>query len=225
MKNNSRKTNLFYILILIIVIGLFSTTSFAESNENNLVLGEIDLENLQDKLDVSNDYDMKIHFTFDELIDEMAKNADITRDEALKRVYPKMNKSSRGEIEPLSRYRMYVTFTRYFKVNNNYSPSVSFYCEVRAVNGRPANFIKVLDVSMNRRSKGLVKNFDGSIFINLEDSLTLFYRINGNFYNTGTTTVGIGGTVGVGDSASIKFNASHTSNFYDYHYSTSRIRR
>lgn len=224
MKKNIRKTSLLYILMLTIVIGLLSTTSFAESNQNNLVLGEIDLANLQDKFDVSSDYEMKGPFTFDELVDEMTKNENITRSEALKRLAPEMDKSSKGAIKPFAN-SMFSTFTVRITVNTLYKPTVNFYCEMASVGGRPTTFIKVLNAGMNREYGGLVKNFDGEIFVNLESGLKLFYIVNGNFYNTGTTTAGGGLTVGIGETSKFEFHASHTTNFYDYHYSSSRIIR
>lgn len=211
-------------MVFTIILGLFNTASFAATNERDIISGEIDLTNLQDILDGSTDYEMKGPFTFDELVDEIAKNENITRDEALKRLAPEISEFSLLTNHPYAS-GMFTTFIVSIQVNSGYRPTVNFYSHMNSINGIPTTFIEVLDVSMNRGYNGISKVFGGNVYINLENANTLFYRVEGDFYNNGTTKVEGGLKIGLGEESDFTFNAEYSTSHYAYHYSTGRIRR
>ena len=74
---------------------------------------------------------------------------------------------------------------------------------------------------MDRASfSGLTKQFGGTVYANLEDGGTIYWIVNGDFYNYGTTTTNGAVDIGLGEYASINFGASNTTNQYAYCYKT-----
>ena len=49
------------------------------------------------------------------------------------------------------------------------------------------------------------KQFSGSLYVNLEQADRIFYIINGDFFDNGTTTLSGGLNIGIGEGASAKF--------------------
>lgn len=68
------------------------------------------------------------------------------------------------------------------------------------------------------------KQFSGTVYANLEDASTIFYTVEGFFFNNGTTTGGGGVSIGVGQSASVNFSVSGSTNHYSYCYVEDRAR-
>ena len=71
---------------------------------------------------------------------------------------------------------------------------------------------------------GLSKQFGGTVYVHLEDANRIFYIVNGDFFNNGSTTWNAGVNIGVGRNASIKFGVTNTTSHYQYRYVESRLR-
>jgi hypothetical protein len=78
---------------------------------------------------------------------------------------------------------------------------------------------------MNRAhlGNGISKQYDGTIYTNLESAAKIFWIVNGDFYNNGTTTGSGGVSIEVGQSATVNFNISYASNHYKYLYKEGAI--
>ncbi len=113
----------------------------------------------------------------------------------------------------------YRTVTVTFKVTETYRPQLKFYCRT-SESSTMWGIYEILNVSMNRASMGKTKQFSGTVYTNLENSGKIYWEVNGDFYNEGTTTVGGGGSVkaGIGETASVSFSisGSYESSFYAY---------
>ena len=169
-----------------------------------------------------NSADVKVSevMTYDELVDKIAKDQGISIEEVQKTIKPKELKITRDNIQP--RAGTYRTFSYSLPVNSSYKPSVEFYCETSEW-GNWHGIERVLNVSMNRGYNGLSKIFNGSIYVNLERADTIYFIANGDFYNQGSVTVGVGVDIPVGGTNTVKFNASYTSSYYGYIYKADRI--
>ena len=103
----------------------------------------------------------------------------------------------------------------------SYTPTLDFYCEVSIGDG-VWGIMNIYSVQMNRSSNGLVKHFDGDVQVWLRSAERIEYIVNGDFYNTGTTTSSNSGGVdlNIGDFVKITFGASiaTTKNWYGYCY-------
>ena len=77
---------------------------------------------------------------------------------------------------------------------------------------------------MNRVYNGMSKQFAGTVYYNLEDTTHIYYTIDGDFYDNGSTTVGFSASVGVGEAASVTFSCSNTSSHYAGFYVATRLK-
>ena len=63
------------------------------------------------------------------------------------------------------------------------------------------------------------KQFVGTLFVNLESTKSLYYNLNGDFYNNGSVEWTVGGTLKVGDSFTLTAQRTSVNNHYlQYHF-------
>ncbi len=102
-----------------------------------------------------------------------------------------------------------------------YVPTIDFYCEVSEGDG-VWGIVSIYDVEINRSYKKLVKTFAGTAKVWLRGPERIEYAVNGDFYNTGTTTRSDSGgfKIDLGGYGEISYSASSatTSNWYGYCY-------
>lgn len=113
----------------------------------------------------------------------------------------------------------YRTVSSQFTVTSTYKPSLTFYCET-SEGGYFWGIVKILDVEMNRSYNGISKQFGGTVYTNLENAGKIYWIVNGDFFNNGTTTGGGGVEIGIGQDATLNFSLSYSSNHYQYCYQT-----
>ena len=116
----------------------------------------------------------------------------------------------------------YRTISTQITVTNSYKPSISFYCETSEY-GTYHGIIRVLRTEINRNYNGMSKQFSGSLYVNLEQADRIFYIINGDFFNNGSSTLSGGLNIGIGESASVNLGGSYVSNHYKYVYHEGRV--
>lgn len=203
------------VLALSLVFG--STVAFADTcgnalNEANQVQGYIDIHG--DEAIVSE------VMTFDEMVKQISQESNQPIDEVVNQMqrnqepsgFMSMSKSS----DTLSAMATYRSITVQFNVNPFYNPSLRFYCQT-SEGGGFWGIQKILNVDMNRTSGyATSKAFGGTVYTNLENAGTIFWIVNGDFYDQGTTTVNTGVDIGVKEFATVNFSASYSSNHYAY---------
>jgi hypothetical protein len=113
----------------------------------------------------------------------------------------------------------YRTVSSQFTVNSLYKPWLKFYCKT-SEGGGFYGLEKILNISMDRNYLGMSKTFGGSVYANLEDGGTIYWIVNGDFYNNGSTSVSGGVDIGLGEFGSINFGASYATSHYAYCYKT-----
>lgn len=79
------------------------------------------------------------------------------------------------------------------------------------------------NISILRSYNGISKVFSGNVYCNLEDYRTIYYEVNGDFYNNGTISVSAGLNIEIGESGSVSFGVTGSSNHFKYFYSNGRI--
>lgn len=150
--------------------------------------------------------------TYDELVNEVVKNEGISFEDAKKFL---------GINDKLRNGQYYRTYTYTVSVTSAYKPSVVFYCKTSEWNNY-RGILSVLNTSLNRNYNGTSKQFSGTLYTNLENAYTIYFELNGDFYNNGTTTYSGGGEIGVGETAKLSFGVSYASNHFKYCYTTGR---
>ena len=120
----------------------------------------------------------------------------------------------------------YRTINTRFTVTSTYKPSLNFYCQTNEGGTSFRAIKKILNVSMNRAhlGTGRSKQFGGDVYTKLEDANRIYWIVNGDFFDNGSTTGGGSVNLGIDKAVSLEFNASHTSNHYKYIYKTGYTR-
>lgn len=201
------KKNISSFIILIMIL-TFSNISFGEKAMPEKLIGEIDIQDFMED-DI---------LTYDEMIETMV-NDGIPVGEAVLSLAD--NNIRTNSVTP---FELSYT-TRYVEIpiKDNYTVRIAFYLTIDSAYGAYA-IHKVNRVSLDRGYAGGSKEFDGSLYYNLENRTTIYYELNGDFYNYGTTTTSGGGSIGVGDTGSLKFSISHSSKHFQYVFKTGRLK-
>lgn len=152
--------------------------------------------------------------SYDQLVQRVMLNEQLSKNEAIQFL----------NIGPQQRNGTYFReYTYTVTVTSTYKPAVIFYCQTSEWDTY-RGILKVLNTSLRRDYNGSSKQFTGNLYTNLENAYTIYFVLNGDFYNNGSTTYSGGGGISVGGSSSVNFSISYASNHYKYLYTTGRYR-
>lgn len=207
---------------ILLSFALLCPDTDAKETENSAV---IDMSVEESGIVKNSDENLNVSevMTYDEIINQMANDMGITYDESQKIIDKSLGIDGLTKSRISARSNTYRSISDVLNVSDTYKPSIVFYCQTNE-GGTFASIVKVLNVNMNRLYQGISKQFGGSVYVNLESASTIYYTIDGDFYNNGTTTIGGGISIGIGQSASVNFNATSTSNHYKAFYVSKRRR-
>lgn len=112
----------------------------------------------------------------------------------------------------------YINLTAKCKVTDNYycQPYFYAYTYFGGPSHEPSKIAKILNANIDRNYYGTSKQFSGDLYYNLESERCIYWDVNGDFYNNGTTSVGLGGQIGIGEDTHVSFSVSSSSNHYSY---------
>lgn len=130
-------------------------------------------------------------------------------------------KTSAGVQVSTNQYR---TLSRSITVTSTYKPKINWYC-LTSESGSFYGIKKVLNTSLNRGYGGISKTFSGYVYTRLENSYTIYYILNGDFYNNGTVSFSGGASdIAVGSSAKLSCSVSYSTSHYKYCYADGRLK-
>ncbi|AJH73412.1 hypothetical protein DJ86_3860 [Bacillus cereus ATCC 4342] len=201
-------------------LAIFGGGTIASAAEDNTVDSNVKKGNVLDVSDQSN-VQMGEVLTFGELVNQIAEDTNKPKEEVYQQLLAQGK--ARGQSTEATLAATFRTLTSEFEVTLFYSPSVRFYCETNEWGGSFRGIKEIKYINMNRSSGGITKTFTGTVQANLEDANRIFYIVNGDFYNNGTTTVNGGVSITLGKSGSANFSASYASNHYKYTYKEGNI--
>ena len=204
------------IMLILVIFILGSTTTVLTTSTNEKQVLNLQENNLDSPSIISE------VLTFDELTEIVAKDNNISKPEAVNEIienYAKdnvgINSLSINNLKALVASNTYRTISSTVNVTSKYKPTLRFYCET-SESSTAWEILKILYVGMNREYNGITKQFGGTIYTNLENSGSIFWIFNGDFYDNGTTDSEI--QIDLGEGATINFNVSYPSNHYTYYY-------
>ncbi|ABW19766.1 hypothetical protein [Alkaliphilus oremlandii] len=197
-----------------------SLSTFALVPENKL-LDVNNQENIISDFSEINDNETVVSdvLSFDEIVELMSKNNNISKQEAENRVIKNFYESRKSLLNTstsITPYNAtYRTVSSSFTVTNVYKPSVFFYCET-SEGGSFWGIVRIIHVDMDRNYNGMSKQFGGSVFVHLENAGRIYWIVNGDFTNNGTTSGGVDVDFKIGESGSVGFNLSGSTDHYEY---------
>ncbi|OPJ56084.1 hypothetical protein [Alkalithermobacter paradoxus] len=212
MKKKLLVLGLSFCMILFSNLSSFALQLNHEQQNENIITGVYNIDDSQSVISEA--------LTFEEIVEMIAVDNNISLAEAEKQVIESFNKNNnflfnKSSISPYN--ATYRTVSSSFTVTSEYKPSLKFYCQT-SEGGYFWGIVKILNVGMDRNYKGLSKQFAGTVFTHLENAGRIFWIVNGDFFNNGTTTVNGGVEIKINESATINFGVSSSSNHYKYVY-------
>ncbi|WP_074021991.1 hypothetical protein [Traorella massiliensis] len=191
-------------IALLIVVCMSSFHALAANSENS---NEVSLDDNETKVSEV--------MTFDEMADCIAEDTGIAKDEAIKILLqnPSYSVNSLSIATPMA--ATYRTLSKSIEVTSVYKPTVNFYCQTSEASTMAG--IRYIEYAyINRGYNGISKQFGGTFWYKLSDINNIFFIVNGDWYNNGTTTYTGGVSIGVGGYATINFTVSYSTNHYKY---------
>lgn len=225
MKKNKILTSLALALSMIVVSGttVFATDSSIAPTISNSVFNEnlSGTASLNDSTSIVSEA-----LTFDEIVSEIAKDNNISEEEAALQVESSFQTSpdgtsriSRAQAALEARASTYHTISSTVTVTSTYKPTVKFYCLTDTWPGSSFRAIeKILNISLDRSYNGTSKGFGGTIYANLETSNSIYWIVEGDYYNNSSSTGSGSVNIGLGGGSSITLSATSQSNHYKYSY-------
>lgn len=210
MKHNMKK-----IISLVLVLAMtlaISVPGFAQTSSVNKQNRKAEITSGLISTEDSKTQVSKV-MTYDEIVAEIARDCNISRVEAARQVKDNTIKTSAVKADRPT----YRTISATVPVFSNYQPTAKFYCQT-SESGSFHGIVQILNVTLNRVYNGTAKQFSGTLYTNLEDANTIYWVLNGDFYNFGTTTVQGGGSIGVGGFSTLDFGVSYASSWFGTAY-------
>lgn len=208
MKNRLVSMFLVFITLFTFMLSFSRTQSNAEEIHNSLNIKK------------SSNYVVSEVMTFEEISARLAKDKNISLREA--KAIMKSNNVSKSLVSPSAYGDTYRTIATTVKVTSTYKPSIVFYCQT-SESGRYWGINKILHISLDRRYNNITKEFNGSIYANLENAYTIYWSLEGDFYDKGTTQFSGGVDIGINEAATVKFGVSYASKYYAYCFKYDRF--
>lgn len=196
---NKRKLTLFMgtlLLSLLIFIGFnqsINAETIVENDDNGI-------ETITEIKEVSKE----------QLILELSKNSNITKEAARTALFPTNNRLKRSLTdEESSTFAVISVRLNDRTIENSVEGGTAyFYCSTDE-SGWFRAIKNIIYAGYNHPSLG----FNGTLQYHLPDPNRIHYTLNGNFYYHATTSVQGGASIGVGGSATLNIGGSVTSNF------------
>lgn len=176
--------------------------------------------------------------TYDEMVDNISKSKNITREEVIKEMGDSNENDIKSSLEtsitakmgndsiiqPINRAESYyyVHFYQQFQVGKTgWYPQLDIYAKCTGIN---RSFVGIQDLNLIRSYNYVSRNFAGKCQAIVEDSKTIYYVVNGDFYDQGTTSFTFGGSVNLGKYATLSASVTSANNHFGYVYTTGYVR-
>lgn len=111
----------------------------------------------------------------------------------------------------------YKHLTKEVSIGGLWKPKVDVYVQMWS-QGSFRQFNKVIDYNLVRSWMGVTKQFSGKFTVKFINKNNVYWSINGDFYDKGTTSTSTSVTLNVGSVASINHTVSKASAAYKYVY-------
>ncbi len=178
--------------------------------------------------------------TYDQMVLEISNDTNLTIDQVQNQICDKVEVSPISSLNP---YKIsndeqvqatysptstgtYRNISVTFEVDMFYKPSINFYCKT-SEGGSFWGISSIQYVDMNRTydpqyGVSVTKGFGGTVYTNLENAGTIYWIVNGDFFNNGVTTMSFGGEFGVKEFGTANFSIQYQTQHYKYCYVNGR---
>lgn len=197
--------------VLMVALSLVSASAYS-TTDTVRTRNEVDIQAVLENPEAYPGVEITVFEDTDAYIEALYANKDLTPESRQRLIEDAESTAmSRAVGQYYSEIKMTVPVTTsyscypYFYVLLNYTGS-----------DRPDGIVKVNNADLIRDHNGMSKEFSGKLYYNLESSTRLYWDLNGDFHNNGTTTFSGGASIPVGENATITFSVSHSTSHYKY---------
>lgn len=202
-----------FLLCMVLMISLIPGMAFAQSEGE--AIGNDDCP--EGWIDLGGGVWISEEMSFEELVKFHANENDMSMEEARRELRNLAHKKSENLLHAASSTPSRVLSVS-LDVTSSYKPKLQFY--VYTSNWSTYWLIEsIYYITLHREYNGISKQFSGDIAVWNRGNNRIEYDINGDFYNNGTTTGGVGVDIEIGENATAKFSVSNSSNHYKYYHS------
>ncbi|MBC1499802.1 hypothetical protein HB943_04235 [Listeria weihenstephanensis] len=204
-------------LAFLLVFGLLIAPVYAGATEvseddveQNTNLGDVDWN--QDEF-VTEDGTHVETVTYDEMVQAIAKRDNVDESDVTKAITPETGSVRLLKASPYS----YKHLTKEANIGGLWKPKIDVYVQMWS-QGSFRQFNKVIDYNLVRSWMGVSKQFSGKFTVKFINKNNIYWSINGDFYDKGTTSTTTSVTLNVGSLGSINHTVSKASAAYKYVY-------
>lgn len=211
------------LLLAVLMLALCSINNnvIKAENEEDYHSSYIDLEEILQNPENYPDVEIKL-YDAEEYVQMIKEDTEMPNDKK-QEIISEVMKTSRAVAKT-----KYATVYDTAVITSSYQVRPYFYMQYawdtpHESSGSPCRISKIQYANLDRNYNGSSKQFSGILYYNLESGKQIFWDLNGDFFNNGTTTVSFGATVSKGENSSTSFGVSYSSNHYKYIHTSKRI--
>lgn len=176
--------------------------------------------------------------TYDEMVNNISESKNLTKEEVIEQMgdnqenkiesslitsrMATMNANSLIETRSATESYYYVHFYKQFQAGNSgWYPQIDIYAKCTGIN---RSFVGIQDLNLIPSYNYISKSFQGKCQAMVENSKTIYWVVNGDFYDHGTTSYNFGGTVNIGKFATVNCSITGANNHFAYAYATGYVK-
>lgn len=201
-----------FLVLAFCIFTLFPSLSSASASGSTTSSGVIDLNNLEQLKESGEVTDREL--TYEEMIQFISSNEGIAENK-VREMHPDPNTKKIGTRATVQSTTLHEIKIRQ-SVTSSYKPAVQIFVYMTG-SGSFWQYDKLYDADLDRKdaSTGTSKQYQGKLKVEIQSKNRIFYLINGDFYNNGTTTI-TGSVTASGVVWSGTGEISNQSNHYKY---------
>ena len=208
------------LLTIIFLFSVIETPTFAANSQSDtLNRRSINISDVIANPDNYPNIKIIVHKNLNEFIERLNNDSNLSSEQREKII---SKECYRSPSHSTLSYTGYVTIYDYCSVTSSYVVRPYFYCRVTASDANIYNITalnEILNANIDRNHNGVSKEFTGQLYYNLESYNTIYWDLNGSFYETGTTEWDFSASA----AGIISFTTSGVDNFYRYCHREDRL--
>lgn len=234
-------------LLAVLLVSPFASNTKVFASEKDIVQTEGTIEITDSDFDTMLETGEAIYLgdstwakieTYDEMVNNISKSKNMTKEEVIEQ----MGDSNENDIESsLITSRMatignnsliearsaastyyYVHFYKQFEVGQTgWYPQIDIYAKCTGIN---RSFVGIQDLNLIPSYNYNSKSFQGKCQAMVENSKTIYWVVNGDFYDQGNTSITFGGSVNLGKYATLTASVTSANNHFGYVYATGYVK-
>lgn len=221
----SKKIKLTFISVIALLgltllsLSISPSNAFAQEKQTHQAMGVLDLSkiDLNEDVTITEDGYILEKVSYEEMIQDIATKRGVSIEEITR----ENSIFSKSDIQPMASPYYYLHIRRDLPING-WVPQLDIYVYMYG-SGSFNAFKEIKDINLIRSYNYQSKQFSGKAEATLFSGAHLYWVVNGDFYNNGSTQSSFEASVGFGKAAKTTFSVTGSNNHFGYVYRTGDI--